>query len=325
MREQGRPDLGIGAFPFNPPSLHSCAALTLAQGPFQRNGQMRQNPSLGTITMCAGVAFLCTNDAIAKELTATYSPLQILFLRNIIALPFAMALALWLGGRQAIISHKPLAHFLRGGLWIIAATMFFSSLRKLGLAEATALAFVAPILITALSALVLKEHVGPRRWLAVLIGFCGVLIVVRPGSATFQPASLLALGTAFFYALLMLGSRLVDARESVWTMLLYLTGSSAVLLTFIVPFIWVPVRSEDWLLFVGVAIFGTAGITMITQAFRMAPASIIAPLDYSALIWASLLGWVFWGDLPDLATYLGAAIIAGSGLYIVLREARAQS
>lgn len=286
---------------------------------------MRQNPSLGTITMCAGVAFLCTNDAIAKELTATYSPLQILFLRNIIALPFAMALALWLGGRQAIISHKPLAHFLRGGLWIIAATMFFSSLRKLGLAEATALAFVAPILITALSALVLKEHVGPRRWLAVLIGFCGVLIVVRPGSATFQPASLLALGTAFFYALLMLGSRLVDARESVWTMLLYLTGSSAVLLTFIVPFIWVPVRSEDWLLFVGVAIFGTAGITMITQAFRMAPASIIAPLDYSALIWASLLGWVFWGDLPDLATYLGAAIIAGSGLYIVLREARAQS
>ncbi|MDV7270479.1 DMT family transporter [Thioclava sp. A2] len=283
---------------------------------------MRQSATLGTMTMCAGVAFLCTNDAIAKELTTTYSPLQILFLRNIIALPFAIALARWLGGRPALISYKPLAHFLRGGLWIIAATMFFSSLSQLGLAEATALAFVAPILITALSALVLKEKVGPRRWLAVLVGFCGVLIVVRPGSATFQPASLLALGTAFFYALLMLGSRFVDARESVWTMLLYLTGSSAILLSFIVPFIWVPVRTEDWLLFAGVAIFGTAGITMITQAFRMAPASIIAPLDYTALIWASLLGWLFWGDLPDLATYLGAAIIAGSGIFIVLREAR---
>ena len=322
MREQGRPDIRIGAFLLVTPSLPRPTTLTLAQSPFQRNKQMRQSATLGTMTMCAGVAFLCTNDAIAKELTTTYSPLQILFLRNIIALPFAIALARWLGGRPALVSYKPLAHFLRGGLWIIAATMFFSSLSMLGLAEATALAFVAPILITALSALVLKETVGPRRWLAVLVGFCGVLIVVRPGSATFQPASLLALGTAFFYALLMLGSRLVDARESVWTMLLYLTGSSAVLLSFIVPFIWVPVRTEDWLLFAGVAIFGTAGITMITQAFRMAPASIIAPLDYTALIWASLLGWLFWGDLPDLATYLGAAIIAGSGIFIVLREAR---
>ncbi|KPQ11518.1 MAG: S-adenosylmethionine uptake transporter [Saliniramus fredricksonii] len=276
----------------------------------------------GIALMCIGVAFLTVNDAIAKTLTQTYSPLQILFLRNVIALPFALMIALRMGGTGALRSYRPSVHLLRGILWVAGTFLFFTSLRFLQLAEATALIFVAPFFIIALSAAFLGERVGWRRWSAVIAGFIGVLIVVRPGGATFQLASLLPVATAFVYALMMLGSRFVDSRESVWTLLLYLTGTSALLSTVLVPFVWVPVRMEHLWLFVAIALCGTAGITMMTQAFRLAPASIVAPLDYTALLWATLLGWLIWNEMPDGVTFIGAGIIIASGVWVILRERR---
>jgi len=272
--------------------------------------------------MCVGVACLCVNDALAKTLTVAYSPLQIQFLRNTIALPFALLIAWKMGGAAALRSHRPVAHFMRGGLWIGATFLFFTSIKYLGLAEATALIFVAPLFITALSALIFREPVGWRRWLAVAVGFLGVLIAVRPGTSAFQTVSLLPVATAFVYALLMLSARWVDERESVWTLLLYMTGTGAVLSLFIVPLVWTPVRPEDYWLFIAVAIFGTAGMTMMTQAFRLAPAVVVAPLDYSAIIWATLLGWLFWNEIPDALTFVGAAVIIASGVFIIWREHR---
>ncbi|WP_343123252.1 DMT family transporter [Hoeflea sp. IMCC20628] len=281
--------------------------------------------SAGILLMSVGIACLCVNDALAKTLTAHYSPFQIQFLRNLIALPFAIMIAWKMGGGAALRSHRPLAHFLRGGLWVGATFLFFTSITYMGLAEATALVFVAPLFITALSALFLREQVGWKRWLAVLVGFAGVLIAVRPGSSTFQTVSLLPIATAFVYAVLMLSARWVDSRESVWTLLLYMTGTGAAISLFIVPFIWNPVRPEDLWLFVAVAIFGTAGMTMITQAFRLAPAVVVAPLDYSAIIWATLLGWLFWNEIPDALTFVGAAVIIASGVFIIWREHRVAS
>ena len=182
--------------------------------------------------------------------------------------------------------------------------------------------FVAPLFITAISAIVLKEHVGWRRWLAVCIGFLGVLIVVRPGGAAFQSAALLPIGAAAVYAFLMISSRWVDPRESVWTLLLWLTGTGAVLSAFVVPFVWVPLQAEHIWQFLGIAVFGTAGMTMMSQAFRLAPAAIVAPFDYTGLIWATILGFLFWGDMPDLATYIGAAVITASGIYVIWRESK---
>ncbi|MBO6949425.1 MAG: DMT family transporter [Rhodospirillales bacterium] len=270
--------------------------------------------------MCAGVACLSANDALAKFLVQDYSPLQILFLRNLIALPFAIALTVKIGGVGALRSHRPAAHFFRGFLWIVATIMFFTSFIYLDLAEATALIFVAPLFITAISAIFLSEHVGGRRWLAVVTGFIGVLIVIRPGSEAFQLVSLLPVSTAFIYALLMLSARWVDPRESVWTMLLYLTGASALLSAFVVPFVWQPVRLDDLWFFVAIALFGTAGMTMMTQAFRLAPAALVAPLDYSGLVWATSLGWLIWNEVPDRAAFVGAGVIVASGLYIIWRE-----
>lgn len=274
----------------------------------------------GIVMMCVGVACLSTNDALAKFLVAEYSPLQILFLRNIIALPFAILLTLKMDGPGALRSRRPVAHLLRGILWIAATLLFFTSVFYLELAEATALIFVAPLFITAISAAFLREQVGPRRWIAVSVGFVGVLIVIRPGTEAFQPVSLLPVLTAFIYALLMLGARWVDPRESVWTMLLYLTGTSALLSAFIVPFVWQPVRPGDLWFFAAIALFGTAGMTMMTQAFRLVPATIVAPLDYTGLVWATAFGWLIWNEVPDRMAFLGAAVIIASGLYIIWRE-----
>ncbi|WP_417694135.1 DMT family transporter [Roseibium sp.] len=281
---------------------------------------LRARTTTGILLMCAGVACLCVNDAIAKTLSSSYYPVQVLFLRSIIALPFAALIAWKMGGVAALKSYRPAAHLLRGLLWIAAATMFFTSLGLLGLAEATTLIFAAPMFICALSALVLREQVGWRRWLAVLVGFVGVLIVVRPGSDTFQAASLLPIATAVLYALLMISARWVDPRESVWTMMVYLVGVGTLLSALAAPFFWLPVQGKDIWLFFGIAVFGTAGMTLMTQAFRFAPAPAVAPFDYTALLWATLLGYVFWGEIPDTATYVGASVIVASGLFIVYRE-----
>ena len=288
------------------------------------SSEARRHSMVGILLMFAGVACLSVNDAFAKALTAQYSTLQVLFLRNVIALPFAFAVAYWMGGTGALRTYRPAAHLLRGVLWICAAMLFFTSFRYLRLAEATALIFVAPMFITALSALMLREQVGWRRWVAVTTGFVGVLIVARPGGSSFQPASMLPVVTALLYAFLLISARWVDSRESVWTLLLYLTGAGALLSGLIVPFVWSAVRAEDVWLFVGIALFGTAGMTMMTQAFRLAPASVVAPIDYSALLWATGFGWLIWNEIPDLATYVGAVVIIASGIYIVLRERRVE-
>lgn len=283
---------------------------------------MPKSSTQGIVLMCVGVACLSTNDAIAKTLTDRYSPLQILFMRNVIALPFTIVIALIMEDATALRSHRPLAHLVRGALWVCATMMFFTSFMYLGLAEATALIFVAPFFITLLSALFLGEEVGWRRWLAVLIGFAGVLMIIRPGGSAFQMISLLPVATAFVYALLMLSARWVDPRESVWTLLVYLTGAGTLLSALIVPFVWVPLQTQDLWLFVGIAIFGSAGMTMMTQAFRLAPAVLVAPLDYTGLLWATLFGWLIWRESLDAMTMAGAALIITSGVVTVLREQR---
>lgn len=281
--------------------------------------------AVGITLMTIGVASLCVSDAMAKTLTQHYAPIQIMFLRNLIALPFAILIAWRMGGAGALRSRTPMAHLLRGILWIGATVLFFTSIRYLGLAEATALIFVAPLFITAISAVFLKEQVGWRRWSAVLVGFAGVLVIVRPGTAAFELVMLLPVATAFVYALLMLSARFVDSAESVWTLLLYLTGAGVVLSAGIVPFFWQAVRAEDLWLFAGIALFGTAGMTLMTQAFRLAPAAVVAPLDYTALVWATGLGWLFWNEVPDSVTFVGAGIIILSGVFTILRERKSDS
>ena len=277
---------------------------------------------LAILTICCGVAFLASNDAIAKLMVARYDPIQVVFFRNLIALPMVGAVVLFVLGKKGLRTRHLRVHAIRGLLMLAGAYSFFKGLESLALAEATALVFSAPIFITALSVPLLGEEVGWRRWLAVLVGFIGVLIIVRPGAATFQPASLYVIGTALLYALFMISARMLDLRESMWTMMFFVMLFP---MLYAAPFamaVWVPIRPGDLPLFVLQAMFGSLGITLIGQAFRLAPAAVVAPFDYTALIWASLLGWIIWADMPGFWTLTGAGVIVLSGIFIVFRESR---
>ena len=272
--------------------------------------------------MCAGLLCLSVNDAIAKWFAPHYHPLQIIFVRQLLALPMVVGTALALRGPASLKTGTLKVHALRGLMLVVAATCFFLSLGYLPLAEATTLIFAAPIFITALSVPLFGERVGWRRWSAVLFGFLGVLIVVRPGIAAFQPAALFALSAAALYALIMLSARWIDRGEGFWTMVFYFTLFPALFSGLGALWVWQPLRAEDLSLFVLLAIAGTLGITLISQAFRVGPAAVVSPFEYTILLWASLWGWLVWNEIPDAWTYLGAAVIAASGIYIVIRETR---
>ena len=227
-------------------------------------------------TICIGIFSLVLSDVLAKWLTSYYAPLQLVFVRNLIALPMIAAAVYVAGGGQALRTRHLRVHAVRGVFWICAAFTFFSGLKILPLAEATCLVFAAPLFITALSVPLLGEHVGWRRWAAVIAGFAGVLIIVRPGAAAFQSASLYVVATAIFYALFMISARWIDREENMWTMMLYLVLFGILYSAPAVVLQWETVQVSHLPSFFGMAVFGTLGITLISHAFRLAPAAIVA-------------------------------------------------
>lgn len=274
------------------------------------------------LIMCAGVFALVVNDAIAKGLVARFDPFQILLARSLIALPVVAGLVLWTGGATALRSARVRVHVLRAALAVAATYLFIRSLVDLSLAEATSIIFAAPIFVATLSMPLLKQRVGLHRGIAVVVGFVGVLIVLQPGAETLQTASLLALAAAAVNALVMMSARWIDHRDGFWTMTFYMTLFSGLACTFTLVGDWPSVARSDVGLFVGMAVAGTLGIALISHAFRVADAAVVAPFDYTALIWATALGWMFWGDVPGLVVYIGALVIIASGIYLIFLEDR---
>lgn len=279
----------------------------------------------GIATMCLGAFLLGTSDMLAKQLAADHNPLLIVFVRNLMAAPLIVMVVLARDGVRGFTTQHLRLHAVRGLLGLGAAFSFFTGLKTLGLAEATSIAFVAPIFITVIAAVVLREAVGWRRWLAVLVGFAGVLVIVRPGAEAFQVTSLYAIAAAAFYSMFMLSTRWIGGTESLWTMMFFNNLFPLLYAAPMVGFVWTPLPADSLWLLAGMAIVATLGVTLIGQAFRMAPAPVVAPFDYTLLIWASLWGWVVWGELPDGWTWAGSAVIILSGVYIVLREARVKA
>ena len=277
-------------------------------------------PGLGIVMMLSGIAAFAVMDAIVKWLTADYSVIQIAAMRSWFGLPLLTLFALRGGSLRQLHSRRPLVHFGRYLLVLGLTLCFFWALSMMKLVDAIAISFAAPIFITALSVPLLREPVGLHRWLAVCAGFVGVVVMLRPGAGVFQWASLVVLASVVFYALLMVTTRALKASESSATLMLYpqlgmtLTGIA------FAPFFWTPPSLLDLGLFAVAGSFGSIGIMCLTHAFRLGPAALITPFEYSALIWATLLGFLLWGELPDSFTLVGAAIVAGSGLYIIYRE-----
>ncbi|MGC3872141.1 DMT family transporter [Halomonas sp. GXIMD04776] len=278
--------------------------------------------ALGIVYMCLGVLFLALGDAVAKWLSASYAPVQIVFFRMLIALPLIMLIAHFNGGLRTLGTRRPLIHLLRGLIATVITFSFIVGLSLLPLAEVTAIAFAAPLFIALLSVPLLGERVEPLPLIAAFVGFAGVLIVVRPGAAGFQVGALVVLLAAICYALLMITARLYGGREHLWAMVFYVTLVPLIVSAVLLPLFWEPPQLVHWLGFISAGMLGVAAMSFITLAFRHAPASIAAPFDYTAMVWAVLLGWLIWGELPDTWVYVGTAVIIASGLLVAFHEQR---
>ena len=307
--------------PAGRPTLPPCP-MPAASSPGPAGPAARAASARGIACIMAGIFCLTISDSLAKWLGGHYPPIQILFLRSVIALPVVAAAALALGGRRALRTRHLPVHLLRGAINVASAWCFYLGLTLLPLAETTAIAFAAPLCVVGLSAIALGERVSPGRWAAVLAGFAGVLVVVRPGTAGFQPAALLPLATAVGYALMMVSARRIGPEEGMLTTMLYIAAGQAVFSAAPQLWYWRPLEPALLPGFLGVAVFSTLGLGLITQAFRIAPASVVAPFDYSGMLWATLFGWLFWREMPDPVAWLGIAMIVASGLYVALGETR---
>jgi drug/metabolite transporter (DMT)-like permease len=284
----------------------------------------RDNKPLGIVLMLLGALVMSATDAGGKwVMVQDYHVAQLNFLRGFFALAILAPTALMEGGWRSLKTKRPIPHLLRSILLVTLAYSWFYGLTTLPLAEATAIALCAPLCMTAFSVILLGDKVGPFRWAAVVIGFIGMLLLIRPGTAMFDPMFLLPAFAAVGYAFYMVTNRLLSATESVTSITLYPQLGIMAVSAVWAPFVW---QETTWAAFMGMAFTGTAaglGHLLLTYAFKYASPSVLAPLDYTALVWATVFGYVLFAQLPDATAWLGMALIVAAGLVVIYREALA--
>ena len=303
------------------------AACTMARdAPMAQAGAMKTHDPTNrrpraVAMMLAAVGLFALMDAGLKLLSAHYPPFQVAALRGASSLPFVLAWALATGGGASLFRVRWPLHLLRGVLGVAMMVTFVYALRSLPLSTAYSIFFVAPLLITALSGPILRERVGPRRWTAIAIGLLGVLVVLRPtGAGVLSLAGLAVLLAALGYAVSAITVRVLARTDSTQAMVVWLMAMIALGAGALAARGWVAIDGTHFWVIGGVGVAGALGQYAITEAFRWGEASLIAPLEYTALVWGVGLDLALWGVLPDGVTWIGAAIIVASGLYLLRRE-----
>jgi len=277
------------------------------------------NHLLGIAWMLATMFWFVTLDSTAKYLMQSYPVTQVIWARFFFHVVFVVLLM----GRQlgVHVRSQSLKHQSLRSLFMFTTTvLFFIGISLLPLATAATIMFMSPVILTILSIPLLGEKVGPRRWVGIAIGFAGAVVIMRPGSESFQLSILIVLAAAFTHAIYQIFTRKLGTRDRPITSLFYTGITGALAMTVVAPFYWQPVAVSDWPLFVFAGIAGGIGHLCLIRAFRQAPASVVAPFSYSSLLWATSFGYLLFGDLPDAWTLSGAAMIIASGLYIFHRE-----
>jgi len=285
---------------------------------------MRSPALRGIGAMLMAVAAFAAMDAILKRLAGSYPVLQVTALRGAASLPFVLAsVALW-GNWGDLRPVRVSLHIARGVLGIVMVTGFVYAVQAMSLANTYAIFFVAPLLVTALAVPILGEKVDWRRWTAIGGGLAGVLVMLRPSAGA--PRELLTLGalgalaSALAYALSAISVRVLTRTDSTSSMVFWFL----VILTAFAAIAgapdWVPLHPGDWMWIAGLGAMGAIGQHLITEAFRHAPASVIAPFEYTALLWGAAIDWVFWEALPGGRVFAGGGIVITAGLYLIWRE-----
>jgi drug/metabolite transporter (DMT)-like permease len=285
--------------------------------PAQRRGDPA--PSFVAIAfVLLAVALFSAMDALSKILAATYDPVEVVWGRYLAIL--AMLAPLVLRDPRALLAARPGLQLVRGVTVLGAALLFIAGLARLPIADATAIGFASPLLVTALSIPLLGERVGPRRWAAVCAGFAGVLIVVRPGSGAMGWAALLPLLSAVCWGFSLVVTRHMRGGDKPLTTLLYSTVIGFVASSAALPLVWQPPSAEAWALMVVMGMLSAAGQYLLIAGLARGDASLLAPFSYSQMIWSTLTGFLIFGTVPTAWTWCGAAIIVASGVYIAHRE-----
>ncbi len=275
------------------------------------------------ITLAAMLVFGLM-DAASKYLSTRYPTVQVVWLRYVFTIPLLLAAVAPKGLVGLARSRRPGLQVLRGALLVTEIGFVVWAFGQLPLADVHAVLALTPLVVTALSLPLLGEPVGARRWAAVAVGFAGILVIVRPGFGVLHPAALAALLSVLLYALYQVLTRIVGRSDAAETSLLWqlVVGSAA--LTCLVPFFWRLPEPGDWPLFALLAILGGVGHYCMIRAFQLAPAVVLQPFSYTLLVWAVVIGYVGFGDVPDPWTLLGGAVVVAAGTYAALGERRRQ-
>ncbi len=281
----------------------------------------KDRPIRAIAFVTTAIAILTLQDAVVKWLSADYPLMEIVMVRSLLMVSALVPIAHFNGGLRQFRSRRPFGHLLRSVLNFGAFLAYYMALMWMPLADTLALAFSAPLFIVLFGAAVLREHIGAWRWSAVIIGFVGVLVIVRPGTGAMGWPAVVVLVSSVFYALWMIYTRISDSEDSSLSMLFHSAVLFGVASLVALPFGWVTPRLVDLPLFLGVGVTSTIGLFLLISAYRLAPASVLAPFDYTAMIWAILLGYLVWGDVPGPAMLLGTGLIVAGGLIVVHREA----
>jgi drug/metabolite transporter (DMT)-like permease len=277
-------------------------------------------PFRGIALILASTIFLGCSDVTAKYLSATLPSIEIAWIRFLV-FALIMVPAMLPGTRLfALHSERPGLQVMRGVALLSSSLFFISGLRFLPIAEASATGFIAPLFVTALSIAFLGEKVGVRRWLATITGLIGVLIILRPGSSAFHPAAFFPIVSALAWACTLIMTRMMSGKERAITTMTYSAITGVCILSALVPLVWVTPSWHDILFGIFIGVASTAGQWIVVLAFRYADASVLAPFSYTQLVWVSILGFFVFGEIPDIWTITGAAVIVASGLYTAHRE-----
>jgi drug/metabolite transporter (DMT)-like permease len=277
-------------------------------------------PFRGIALILASTVFLGTSDVTAKYLSATLPSVEVAWIRFLTFAIIMLPAMLPGSPLYALRTRRPGLQLIRGAALLASSLFFISGLRFLPIAEASATSFVSPLFVTALSIVFLGENVGMRRWLATAVGLAGVLIVLRPGSSAFHPAALFPIVSALAWACTLIMTRMMSGSEHASTTMTYSSIAGVCILSALVPLVWVTPSWHDILFGILIGIASTAGQWIVVLAFRYADASVLAPFSYTQLLWVSILGFIIFGELPDVWTVTGAAFIVASGLYTAHRE-----
>ena len=285
-----------------------------------RSATARQNGA-GIGFMLLAVTLYGFMDALIKYQAARYPVVEVMFFRSL----FALVPLAWLvrrgGGLSSLRTRQPRLQAVRAIIGFVSLICFIEAFALMPLADVVAIGFAAPLFITALSVPLLGEHVGWRRWSAVLVGFAGVLIMVRPGSGLLGIAAVVALLGTLTYALSIITIRRLSATDGNAPTVASFTVFAVLATGAVLPFYWVTPAAGDWIMLVAIGLLGGAAQIAFTHAFSLAPPVIVAPFDYANMLLATMLGYLIWGDVPTAAVLAGAALVIASGLYIVYREA----